>query len=192
VIKRLRQELGYTVIELIMVMAVLGFVVGGITTAFVSGSKAQVDLSQRFVGQQNARLALASLRSSIHTACSATVPQTGRLYLYPYYSIQNNVVTCGANPTTVWCTGTSAYNAVRYNLFQNSAASCASPPVGKLWADYLTTNAIFTVNTPGTGQRASVTVTLTVNTNKASSATTTVDRYQLTDTIVLRNGPTGA
>jgi hypothetical protein len=39
-----------------------------------------------------------------------------------------------------------------------------------------------------TGQRESVSIDLPVNTNKASSAASQVDRYELKDTIVLRNG----
>jgi type II secretory pathway pseudopilin PulG len=187
--RRLRQELGYTAVELIMVMSILGLVVGGITTAFVSGSKAQLDISRRFEGQQNARLSLAALRTTIHVACDASVPAAGKLYLYPSAGLVNNVQTCASSPSVVWCTGTSANNSARYNLYQASATSCAAPPIGKFWVDYLTTNALFTVNTPATGQRKSVTVTLPVNTNKASSATSAVDRYVLTDTIVLRNAP---
>jgi type II secretory pathway pseudopilin PulG len=195
VIRRLRQELGYSAVELIMVMAILGLVVGGITSAFVSGSKAQVDLSRRFEGQQNARLALASLRRSIHTACSASVPQTGRLYLYAFDQIKDQKPLCETNPNDVWCTYASLNNSARYRLFEVTGTNVSCPgtaPTNIFKADFLTTNALFTVNAPLTGQRASVSVTLPVNTNRASSATTLVDRYELRDTIVVRNGPTGA
>jgi prepilin-type N-terminal cleavage/methylation domain-containing protein len=181
-------ERGYSLIELLVVMVILGLVVGGVTTVFVSGSKAEVDMNLRFSAQQNARLAFSKLRSDIHASCGATTPAAGQLLLFPSAG-SSSTPTCAAAATIVWCTGTSSSIAARYTLWETTAAACSTPPGGRPYADYLTTNALFTVNTPATGQRTSITVSLPVNTNKARSATTLADRYQLTDTIVLRNSP---
>ena len=63
---------GYTLSELVIVLVILVVVLGSLTTLFVSASRAQVDLSLRVEAQQNARLALDSLRSEIHCAASIT------------------------------------------------------------------------------------------------------------------------
>jgi prepilin-type N-terminal cleavage/methylation domain-containing protein len=191
-VKRIREEHGYSLIELLVVMVILGIVVGGLTTVFVSGSKAELDMNKRFVAQQNARLALSQLRNDLHVSCDAAA-STGQLLLYPSAG-SSSTPSCAATPNIVWCTTASTTNSARYALYEATAASsCSNPPAGKLFADYLTTNALFTKNAPtaGSKQRTSVTVDLPVNTNKASSATTSVDRYELKDTIVLRNSLPG-
>lgn len=183
--RRPAREAGYSLIELLVVMVILGVVLGGLTTVFVSGSKAELDMNMRFNAQQNTRLALSQLRNDIHISCNASA-SAGQLLLYPSAG-SGSTPSCAANPTIAWCTGSSTNISARYTLSQASAASCSNPPVGKQFADYLTTNALFTVNTPASKQRLSVTVDLPVDTNKRSSATSTVNRYELKDTIVLRN-----
>jgi len=190
-VKALRRESGYTVVEMLIVMVVMGIVIGGITTAFVSGSKAELDMNRRFSAQLSVRLAMTQLRADVHLACSATA-SAGQLLLYPSAG-SSSAASCAASPTIAWCTGASSTATGRYTLFEASAASCSNPPGGKPWADYLTTNSIFTVNTPAAGskQLMSVTVALAANTNKSLSATTGVDRYLLADTIVMRNSVPG-
>src|ERR1051326_791659 len=46
--RRLSGERGFTLPEMIVTVAILGIVVGGITTAFTSASKAEADLNRRF------------------------------------------------------------------------------------------------------------------------------------------------
>ena len=65
-------EEGYTLIELIVVMAILGTVVAGLTTVFVSGSAAELDLNLRFQAQQQGRLHSASF------AATCTAPRLRR------------------------------------------------------------------------------------------------------------------
>jgi prepilin-type N-terminal cleavage/methylation domain-containing protein len=191
-VRRIREERGYSMIELLVVMAIMGVVVGGLTTVFVSGSKAELDMNMRFSAQQNARMALSQLRNDLHISCDVDASTAGQLLLYPSAG-SSTTPTCAGTANIVWCTAASPSNSARYALYQASAATCASPPAGKLFTDYLTTNALFTRNAPASGskQRMSVTVDLPVNTNKARSASTTVDRYELKDTIVLRNSLPG-
>lgn len=61
---------GYSLIEMLVVLAILGIVVGALTTLFLSASNAQVEMSRRVEAQQNARLALDNLRREIHCARS--------------------------------------------------------------------------------------------------------------------------
>ena len=53
---------GYTMVELLAVLAIFLTIVTALTTLFISGSKAELDANNRFQAQQNARLALDRLR----------------------------------------------------------------------------------------------------------------------------------
>ena len=77
-IRRLRQgrlvrdERGYSMIELLTVMSIMGVVLGGLTTVFASGSKAELDMNRRFQAQSAGRVALDKLRKEIHCAGGST------------------------------------------------------------------------------------------------------------------------
>ena len=66
-------ERGYTLVEMLVVMAILGVVIAGLTTVFVSGSRAELDMNRRFQAQQQARLALDRIRADLHCASAAQV-----------------------------------------------------------------------------------------------------------------------
>ena len=68
-----RGEAGYSMTELLVVMVILGTVLAGLTTAFVGGSKAEVDLNRRVQAQIQAASALDRLRRDVHCASSATI-----------------------------------------------------------------------------------------------------------------------
>ena len=61
-----------TLIELLTTMSILAFVLTGIVAMFVSGLHAEVNMNQRFQAQQDARIALSSLRNEIGSACLDT------------------------------------------------------------------------------------------------------------------------
>jgi prepilin-type N-terminal cleavage/methylation domain-containing protein len=73
---RLSENRGYTLSEMIVVLAILGIVIAALTQLFVSASRAQADMSKRVEAQQNARVALDKLRREIHcaNAIGGTVP----------------------------------------------------------------------------------------------------------------------
>ena len=64
-------------IEMLVVCLILGVVLTGITTVFVSGSHAELNLNNRFQAQQAARLALDAMRTDAHGACAANGPSSG-------------------------------------------------------------------------------------------------------------------
>src|SRR2546425_452831 len=70
--RRLTDERGTTLSELLTAMAILGFVLAGLTGVFVSASHAEIDMTDRFDSQQQALLALDVLRREVHCATGVT------------------------------------------------------------------------------------------------------------------------
>ena len=183
---RLRSERGYSLIELLVTMSLLGVVLGAITTVFVSGSKAELDMNRRFQAQQNARLALSQLRTELHSACGATATST-TLLLNTLDTTQNPPA-CGATPSIAWCTYASTLYPGRLSLYETAASSCpGTAPAATMRADGLVASGytFFSFVTGSSGQHDSVAVDIPVR--ATPSTVTTGGLYELSDTIVLRN-----
>lgn len=173
-LRRLRDERGITLIELLTVMAIMLIVITSIATIFVSGSNAEVDLRKRFQAQQDARLALDRFRQEVHNACSASVSSnavslTSRTTAWPF----------ACTVQTSWCA--QVVSTGRYAFYRKAAATCDS--TGTRWADYLTTNAVFTSIPATTGTLPKVGFDITID----LKSTDTSQRYRLHDSIALRN-----
>jgi type II secretory pathway pseudopilin PulG len=173
-LRRLRDERGITLIELLTSMAIMLIVITTITGIFVSGSNAEVDLRHRYQAQQDARLALERFRREVHNACTASVSST--------------TVSLTSKTTTApfACTVQSSWSARlvssgRYALHRCAAATCAS--AGTRWADYLTTNAVFTSVAATAGTLPKVGIDLTVDLRSSDTSR----RYRLHDAVALRN-----
>ena len=187
-------ERGYTLVEMLVVMVILGVVIGGLTTIFVSGSRAELDLNRRFQAQQQARLALDRIRVDLHCAEKAQV-QT----INTYNGLAISAPNCSAS-TIDWCLVPSTAMTGRYALYRTTSATnkCAATDTGRLKvADYLLTN---TTNAALTGLPASRTVFGTTQTTPSAqlltvlvdfpvsvNPTSTQDVYELKDAIVARN-----
>ncbi len=83
-LRRLRRRVvagqaGYTMLELLMVLAILGTVVGALTTLFVQATNAEFESNRRFQAQQSARVAIDKMRREIH--CASAITPSGRLEL---------------------------------------------------------------------------------------------------------------
>lgn len=194
----MRAEGGYSLVELVVVMAILGVIVGGISTLFVSGINADADQTRRYQAQQDGRVALDRMRREIHAACTVSNPGT--------YNTWETSITlyfpadaCAAGARTVsWCT-TGSGN--RYALYRIVSSSCAGATAK--YADYLTSNNIFVYVPPnahvtslgggaggtstqdGSSSLPRLHVDLTVNRNPARIR----DQFRLVDDIAFRNGP---
>ena len=72
---RLRDEGGYTLVELIAVLAILTTVLTALTALFVAGLRTETDLSKRVEAQQIARTAADRMRREVH--CASGVNVTG-------------------------------------------------------------------------------------------------------------------
>jgi prepilin-type N-terminal cleavage/methylation domain-containing protein len=129
-------EAGYTLVELLTVLLILGTVLGGLTALFVSASRAEIDMNERFQAQQNARLALSRLRREVHcaksaatTAAAPTLVSTVTLTPSPIASTY-----CTRTTAATWCT--VALGANRFGLFRKDGTAC--DPAGVKVADHLT------------------------------------------------------
>jgi prepilin-type N-terminal cleavage/methylation domain-containing protein len=194
---RLAQEDGMTLIELLTAMSILGLVMLGIIVMFVTGLRAETDMNTRFQAQQNARLALSSLRTEIGGACTVTVgavagetsgSQVTLVLPNPNPNPAVNTNACGAGTTTViWCAA-SANLAAPYALYRSTGATCSSSS-GVQRASSLKCagtaagcTAVF-VKTTSASMRPAVTVTFPVEANLTNNH----GLYTLSDTITALN-----
>jgi type II secretory pathway pseudopilin PulG len=181
-----RCETGFTVIELVVSMTILGLVVGSLTGIFSSALNDEADLAKRFQAQQHARLALETIRREMH--CANAVTQAGGAALTTTatsgitMSLGSYCATSGGSATSVsWCARGSARP---WSLYRISGTSCPGSG-GVMWADSLTTGMPFSLSTvnPSGPNLTLVHVAFPVNVR----TTGTVGTYQLWDDIALRN-----
>lgn len=164
---RLVAERGYTLIELLIVIAILGFIMAGIANILVSGSRAQSDTSARVAAQGQARMALDRLEYEARCASYAAILNSGAGVTMTLPSqcphatgnvtwcVSGGVLTRYSGSTT--CTGTS----------QPYISSITTPtPFSLLW---------------GTSNLPRLQVAMTVNSGGGT------DAYSLTDSIAMRN-----
>jgi prepilin-type N-terminal cleavage/methylation domain-containing protein len=168
-LRRSRSEGGYTLIELTMVLAILGVVVGALTTLFVSAMNAEVDANRRFKAQQDARVAVDKMRREIH--CSSGITPTGTSASISV-SLPAQCPSAGGSATNV------TYDVVgsgqRFQLRRNSV----------VLADYVTEQNAFRYDAPVTGTSlGKLRVTLPINIQPSNG----LKEWRLVGDIVLRN-----
>jgi type II secretory pathway pseudopilin PulG len=176
-----------TIPELLTVMVILSVVMTGIFTVFVGGLHATTDMNERFQAQQNARLALSTMRTDMGSACSATVgavagQATGSLVTLVEPNTSTPSTGCSSGTTQVtWCAD-SASHALPFTLYRLTGAGSCAYNSGTSRVGLLRSNVVFSCTTSATA-RPQVGVTLPVDANLKSTAGT----YTLTDTITPRN-----
>jgi prepilin-type N-terminal cleavage/methylation domain-containing protein len=167
---------GYSVIELLTVLAIMGAVTGGITTVFVHATTAELDMNRRFQAQQDARVALSRIRRETHCATEVTPsgPASSVTLLLPS---QCRIAT-GA---ITWCALPVAGSTQRHRLYRSTVDPCgdAGDPI---YADHLTTANVFehTVQSSESLGQLKITLPVDLDPDKPGS-------YTLVDTIVMRN-----
>jgi len=170
-----------TLPELLTAMSILAFVVTGILVLFVGGLNATTRMNSRFQAQQDARLALSSLRYEVGFACSVPAyAQTSVTLLLP--DATTNACSGSTNSVT-WCAA-SANTQPPFGLYRQTGGSC-SASAGVKRAGSLQSSTVFPTYTctAGSGIRPQLSVSLLVNANFATSSIP----YKLTDAITLRN-----
>jgi prepilin-type N-terminal cleavage/methylation domain-containing protein len=144
-------EQGFTLIELVVTMAILLVVITSLTGALISATKTENDVNNRFQTQAQARLALAKLTREIHCANQILDSNGAALTATPVSGITVTLPagcpTGGAAAVTVrWCTVGSG--ATR-DLYRYTNAACGSAG-GVRWATSLVSSTPFSLPTPGT------------------------------------------
>ena len=166
---RARSERGYTMIELLMVMIIMTTVVTALVALFVSGSKASIELNDRFESQQAARVAADKIRREGHCASGVTFTSAASI----------TVVLPGHCPTAVGGVPTSVVYSTelvstgRYRLKRGSA----------IVADNLTSGNVFAYTAPSDTTLGKLALDFPVNIRP----TQTWKTWQLQTEVVLRN-----
>jgi prepilin-type N-terminal cleavage/methylation domain-containing protein len=168
----LAAERGYSLVELLTVMAIMGVVMTGVTALLVQGSNAEVDLNGRFQAQQTARVAFDKIRREGHCASVATLTGQTKATL---------TVDAACGSQLSWCTVPVGSSTTRYALYRQSGATCGTS--GVKWADYLTSGNVFTYAAQSSQSLAKLSVDLPVNLRPSRSFET----YELKGDIALRN-----
>jgi prepilin-type N-terminal cleavage/methylation domain-containing protein len=163
-----RRNAGYTMLELLMVLAILGTVVGALTTLFVQATNAEFESNRRFQAQQTARVAIDKMRREIHCASAIT----------PAGTASSISVTLPAQcPTSDGSLSTVTYDIAgsgqRFQLRRN----------GVNLADYVTLQNVFNYTAPVSGvSLGKLRVTLPINTKPNVGR-----EWRLVADMVLRN-----
>jgi prepilin-type N-terminal cleavage/methylation domain-containing protein len=180
--RRLRgEEQGFSLIEMLTVMIIMSVVLTGLTTLFVQGSNAELDMNRRFEAQQASRVALDKIRREIHCAQgAATSPASGEAPSITLDLPGQCPTAVGAAQTSVtWCS--VMVSTGRYTLYRKVGVTCNA--AGVRWADHLTQANLFQYQAASTDSLAKVRVSFPVDV-KTGDAT---PPYRLCDHIVLRN-----
>lgn len=179
-VRRLRRlgagERGFTLVEMLTVMAILGVVLTGITTLFVAGLNSEVDINNRFQAQLNARVALDRLRREVH--CANAISPSG-----PASTVTLTLPSQCKNGTGAikWCAVAVGGSGTRYALYRSTADPCGDASDRK-YADYLTSSSVFDYTVQSNQSLGKMKVTLPVDVNTAKPGS-----YKLQDSLVLRN-----
>jgi prepilin-type N-terminal cleavage/methylation domain-containing protein len=193
-LRRLGGERGYSLIEMLTVMVIMGVVMSSLTTVFVTASNSETDMNNRYQAQLTVRLALDKMRREVHCAKVATPSgsATSSVTLtLSWTQSDGTTFNCKTGSGSVtWCTRNVATN--QYALYRVVGSTCTG---GVKWGDFLVPSAgattcgsptalcIFTYTAQSTGSLATLHVDIPVNISPAK----TVERYELVDDIVLRN-----
>jgi prepilin-type N-terminal cleavage/methylation domain-containing protein len=196
--RRFAAEGGYSLSELLVVLAVIGIVVGALVALFVSASNAQVDMNRRFEAQQEMRLALDKLRREIHCAkeVSGTPPTSSIVITLGPYCPTSPTYGSTSEAQVIWCVkdknGAVPPNpnpdaGAPYSLWRYLGNDCTSTDPAKKprkEADYLKIHEVFAAYpTPPVGSLPTLSVELPVDVTPADAK----QLYKLEDDIVLRN-----
>ena len=175
--KALRSERGYTLIELVVVLAIFMTIVTALVSLFTSGAKAELDMNRRFEAQQNARLALDRMRRELH--CSSGITATAGVAVSSIsVALPSQCPSSGGVAITV-VYDTSLVSTNRYRIRRTVSGTTT------VIADYIMTangNA-FTYTPASATSRALLHVNFQVNINPNEGWKT----WRLVDDIVLRN-----
>ena len=172
----LRSERGYSLMELITSMAILGTVMASLSALLVSATNSEIDMNRRFQAQTQARLGLDRLRREVHCAMSVTPAGPASTITL---TIPSTCPTAEGQTALTWCTVANGAN--RWDLWRYHGSSCSG--TGRRYAEHLTQSSVFSYTPQSTEKLATLNVVLPVNVTPAETHLL----YTLDDDIVLRN-----
>jgi prepilin-type N-terminal cleavage/methylation domain-containing protein len=173
---RATDQRGFTLIEVLVTLSIMGIVLGGLTATLSSAAGLEADLTKRFQGEQSARLALTKFRREAH--CASVVTPTSGATTSVTLTLPTGCVT-GTGSVT-WCTSA---NGGRFDLWRVPGTTCTTTASGAARAATSLTSAnAFTPDATVHGSAALPSVA--VNFSVWGGTYT----YLLTDVIYLRNG----
>jgi prepilin-type N-terminal cleavage/methylation domain-containing protein len=183
-------DAGFTLIELVVAMAILVTVVSVLTGALISATNTEADLNNRFQTQEQTRQALAKLTREIHCANQILDSATGTaLGPTPVSAVTLTLPagcpTGGATAVTArWCT---VPDGSRFDLYRSVASTC-SAATGVRWATSLVNSTPFSLPDPTTTSGAHfplvhLDLLVNVRTNGAFG------KYDLVDDVAALNAP---
>lgn len=170
-------ERGYTLIELLQVTIILSVILTGLTTLFVRASNAELQMNKRFQAQQQARVAVDTMRREIH--CSSGIvptPSTGIAHTIAV-TIPAQCPTSGGAAITVTYR-TALVSTGRYRLERQVGTG----PIKRL-ADYIRNQTVFTYTAPTTASLGKLRVLLPINIQPPGAGS----NWDLQADMVLRN-----
>ena len=168
---RVRGQGGYSMIELLVVMVILGTIIGAVTTLFVQASNAEFDMNRRFQAQQSARVAIDRMRREIH--CASAITPTGTSSSISV-TLPAQCPSSGGSLSTVTYDMNQIVAGQRYTLRRNNV----------VLADFSTLQNAFSYAAPVAGTSlGKLTVTLPINTKPSQPN----KQWKLVAPMVLRN-----
>ncbi len=170
-----QDERGYSLVELVISMSILGTVMTSVSVLLVSATNAEVAMNRRFQAQTEARMGLDRLRREVHCAQSVATSGAGAVATL---TIPATCPTAGGLTSITWCTVASGN---RWDLWRYASSSCSG--TGRRWARAINKAAVFTYTTSNTSSLAYLSVDLPVNVAGGKA----ISSYVLKDNIVLRN-----
>ncbi len=170
-----RDEGGYSLVELLVSMSILGAVMTSVSVLLISATNAEVDMNRRFQAQTEARIGLDRLRREVHCAQSVATSAGGAVATL---TIPSTCPTAAGLIALTWCTKASGS---RWELWRYEGASCSG--TGRKWAGSINQATVFTYSAQSTSSLAYLSVDLPVNVQGSK----TISSYVLQDNIVLRN-----
>jgi type II secretory pathway pseudopilin PulG len=193
-------EDGSTLVELIIVMALLAIVLAALVGGFTTAIRAEVSQTARANDRESAREALERMRKDIHCASGAEAQPTLDALGNPTgtgYTLQLSVTqgqclgVTNASNGVQWCSVSVGGSTTRYQVFRTTSGNCnASDALFQV--DYVTSYGAITggnfwsLPACSTGRLQAVSVSLPVNQNPVKQPGET---YDLADTIAMRNAP---
>jgi prepilin-type N-terminal cleavage/methylation domain-containing protein len=166
----LRSQKGYSLVEMLVVMSILGVVMSALGALFVQSSNAQIDMNARFTAQSHARVALDRMRKDLHCASAATSSSATSVTVSS---------PCVSGGVLTWCTSTVAG---RIRLVRVIGSTCSST-AASYSDDLIAGETYFAYQASSTQSLAVLYVCLPVNPKKGA----TVSTYALQGTIAFRN-----